>query len=1006
MGKDFKLTSAPIVDYKYQVPYTELLTALDYKQGKYDENINAIDELEEKWLSLSAVPGEGEKAKAIQQKYDKMAEQIATSVGGDYSQADSLIRSVSRTMKKDLLTGEMGRINNAYQAYQAHKEALDKRVNATEKDQRIERSIANQALQYSLANYLNAGGSSTEGNSYSGYAPVPYVDLAAQTDKFLKEWKPDTFIGDIVKRDDGKYYKKVFETDDSGQMYWANKYEVANAGDIQRAAMDHLMSDPMAMQYVNEGVMFDMAGITDDYLASQDGQSLVAETRQDLIDAGYPANSTASQTGVTQMSDTDVIEEALRLNLLQGVVTPYAEKYGYTKELGDPTLFPEWMMFGGRSREEIKSRVDVYQNTTPAIQFGVDYDSVADLQGAISGLDTQIASVDALINADEEVFAANPNDMGAWNRISANMAKKAILQRHKEMLEQNFDIKPEEIAALEDQYYDIENTAAFRLGNINGEERKAIVDEWESTYIGEGAGKFKDHNDFISQLHQAMLNSGEYKTRSLTPDQQINEIRAGLWALSEAPSDIAQLTMTVAGAPLSGTIDEDIEAGLRTMGLWNDNNSKADNFSIFANYSRMIQDKERFVAENSEYTLDGKQTQAAMVFPTTEYHLKQGEEGQSLISRKLSDAYTTNRESFVVFDMSDRKQGTVSEMVYSENPGQIVFTGITTDAVGDYGHMFTGYVPVVEDGKVVTDNNGVPLNSGQQLLIAPNQFSGSGNRLYTMLADDLANSGLTDGIEQARRLRAQGITTQLNKFQHLADPTGDMKQTVDVNIAPDNYLRFNRQNINGRVLYKFEHYKAGQLIAAPETTFESLEQARAIAMTTFESTYGTDQQVNNESSGSSNLDLSWVGSVGDGGLFTDTDALNTYKAQAKTIASSMGIAINPGTSLGMKVDAQAYSPYISNGFLSVIEASGLGDRLENEVLVSGFRTEEYNRALQNVGNEAATGSRHTKGEAIDVRYTRAFEQYLDENKQSLREQGIRYLVHGEGSDKHIHIQLA
>ncbi len=86
--------------------------------------------------------------------------------------------------------------------------------------------------------------------------------------------------------------------------------------------------------------------------------------------------------------------------------------------------------------------------------------------------------------------------------------------------------------------------------------------------------------------------------------------------------------------------------------------------------------------------------------------------------------------------------------------------------------------------------------------------------------------------------------------------------------------------------------------------------------------------------------------------------------------------------------------------------NGLGDRLENEVLVSGFRTEEYNRALQNVGNEAATGSRHTKGEAIDVRYTRAFEQYLDENKQSLREQGIRYLVHGEGSDKHIHIQLA
>ena len=209
--------------------------------------------------------------------------------------------------------------------------------------------------------------------------------------------------------------------------------------------------------------------------------------------------------------------------------------------------------------------------------------------------------------------------------------------------------------------------------------------------------------------------------------------------------------MTISENPLAGTIDEDIEAGLRTMGLWNDNNSKAENFEVFANYSRMIQDKERFIGENSEYTLDGKQTQAAMVFPTTEYHLKQGEEGQSLISRKLSDAYTTNRESFVVFDMSDRKDGTVSEMIYSENPAQIVFTGITTDAVGDYGHMFTGYVPVVEDGKVVTDNNGVPLNSGQQLLIAPNQFSGSGNRLYTMLADDLAKSGISDGIEQARR---------------------------------------------------------------------------------------------------------------------------------------------------------------------------------------------------------------------------------------------------------------
>ena len=125
MGVGYKPTAVPIIDYNYKVPFKELFTALEYRQADYDENLKALDALEDSWLTLNSIPGEEELAKKKKAEYNSYVDQITKQVGGDFSKADALVRNISRTLKKDMTSGLFGRISTNAATYKAMREAND-----------------------------------------------------------------------------------------------------------------------------------------------------------------------------------------------------------------------------------------------------------------------------------------------------------------------------------------------------------------------------------------------------------------------------------------------------------------------------------------------------------------------------------------------------------------------------------------------------------------------------------------------------------------------------------------------------------------------------------------------------------------------------------------------------------------------------------------------------------------------------------------------------------------
>ena len=63
MGKFYKASATPIVDYSYQLPYKELFTSLQYKQNKYDTNAAKMDKARATSLSIAAIDNDFDKDK-------------------------------------------------------------------------------------------------------------------------------------------------------------------------------------------------------------------------------------------------------------------------------------------------------------------------------------------------------------------------------------------------------------------------------------------------------------------------------------------------------------------------------------------------------------------------------------------------------------------------------------------------------------------------------------------------------------------------------------------------------------------------------------------------------------------------------------------------------------------------------------------------------------------------------------------------------------------------------
>lgn len=79
MGRFYQHTTSPVVDYSYDIPFTELWKALEYKQGRQDAALQKLSIAKDKLTNIEYIPGSSDEEylKQKQAEYDALSEQVS-----------------------------------------------------------------------------------------------------------------------------------------------------------------------------------------------------------------------------------------------------------------------------------------------------------------------------------------------------------------------------------------------------------------------------------------------------------------------------------------------------------------------------------------------------------------------------------------------------------------------------------------------------------------------------------------------------------------------------------------------------------------------------------------------------------------------------------------------------------------------------------------------------------------------------------------------------------------
>ena len=111
-----------------QLPYQELLQAGAAKQFSHDQNVAALDNIEDQILSINALEPDEEKKKARLEWYENTMANELEKAGGDYGKLSGFARALGRKAKVDMSRGELAGIKSNYNAFQKWDEEQRKRI--------------------------------------------------------------------------------------------------------------------------------------------------------------------------------------------------------------------------------------------------------------------------------------------------------------------------------------------------------------------------------------------------------------------------------------------------------------------------------------------------------------------------------------------------------------------------------------------------------------------------------------------------------------------------------------------------------------------------------------------------------------------------------------------------------------------------------------------------------------------------------------------------------------
>ena len=312
------------------LPLGELSQATSELSNKYKTNVEQSNKIETA-LANEVVHAKDETAKkqAIQ-NYQNHINSLKHEGNWEFG-----FQPIQQGMKEYTTDQYLGAAKSNYTNMQKWLEEQRKRVGA--KDNGITQEMLDRSKMYNEATYKgiqkNAAGEFT--GSWVNKTPTEFVDVNKMLEERIKDWKPDTKIGEYVKDPKTGNLRRIDGQIMPNGYYEMKTEEAVRFPEVKESLMQELRSDPKVQAMLNEDLFFDKWKKFGD-----NGQAGLEDVKKLYENLGVDFNKTDGKTNVLKqnlqkMSPQELDEEYN--NLYKRVkevnyVNPYAEKASYTKE--------------------------------------------------------------------------------------------------------------------------------------------------------------------------------------------------------------------------------------------------------------------------------------------------------------------------------------------------------------------------------------------------------------------------------------------------------------------------------------------------------------------------------------------------------------------------------------------------------------------------------------------------------------------------------------------------
>jgi len=311
--------------YRNTLPFEAIAAAGSMRQQQYDTNVAKAGAISDAINKVSALEPDVNRKNNILGEYESKIDKLIEEAGGDYGQISGGITQLNRDFNKELTRGKLASIQSNYAS--AMKEF--EQYNTLYEKNRISATDLEKLKALSLKKYKDQGGigdNPSETGAYQGYTPVKanFIkdSLAEQANKFIKGWKANQVVGDLI-RDDKGFFSRT-----------ENKY--VSPKEVGQEVIRYLQATPENMLYAQQQAELNMLGRAEDALTiskwetqtAPDGKEVqvrvevpatAEEFQQNYMNKLFtdPARAAAEKAGFSQISVTDKQDWQAKLNYKQ-----------------------------------------------------------------------------------------------------------------------------------------------------------------------------------------------------------------------------------------------------------------------------------------------------------------------------------------------------------------------------------------------------------------------------------------------------------------------------------------------------------------------------------------------------------------------------------------------------------------------------------------------------------------------------------------------------------------